>query len=234
MSKILIIDDERDLVALLAKKLRSNGHEVFTAYDGKAGVALARAEQPDLILLDIMMPEMDGFDVCRAIRDEVICPILFLSARQAETDKIQGLTLGGDDYITKPFGIRELMARIEANLRRERRAQIAADEGTRPRLYFDDISIDLRSRSVQVKEVPVALTKHEYDVIELLALHPGQIFSREQIYERIWGYDAEGSADVVAEHLRKARAKLKAAGAADPVATVWGIGYRWTAKEGAR
>lgn len=123
MSKILIIDDERDLVVLLAKKLRTNGHEVFTAYDGHAGAELAQRELPDLILLDIMMPEMDGFDVCRAIRDEVLCPILFLSARQAESDKIQGLTLGGDDYITKPFGMRELMAKIEANLRRERRAQ---------------------------------------------------------------------------------------------------------------
>lgn len=234
MSNILIIDDERDLVELLAKKLRSNGHEVFTAYDGRAGAALAKREQPDLILLDIMMPEMDGFDVCRAIRDDVVCPILFLSARQAETDKIQGLTLGGDDYITKPFGIRELMARIDANLRRERRAQSATHEKTRPRLYFGSLAIDLRARMVQVNEETVALTRHEYDVVEFLALHPGQIFSKEQIYERVWGYDAEGSADVVAEHLRKARAKLRKAGVDDPVATVWGIGYRWAPKEGAQ
>ena len=148
MSKILIIDDERDLVALLAKKLRTNGHEVFTAYDGRAGAELAQRELPDLILLDIMMPEMDGFDVCRAIRDEVLCPILFLSARQAESDKIQGLTLGGDDYITKPFGMRELMAKIEANLRRERRAQGAGGTQKRPRLYFGEIAIDLRARCV--------------------------------------------------------------------------------------
>lgn len=159
MSKILIIDDERDLVALLAKKLRTNGHEVFTAYDGRAGAELARRELPDLILLDIMMPEMDGFDVCRAIRDEVICPILFLSARQAESDKIQGLTLGGDDYITKPFGMRELMAKIEANLRRERRAQGAGATQKRPRLYFGEIALDLRARCVQVGDVQLALTK---------------------------------------------------------------------------
>lgn len=234
MSKILIVDDERDLVDLLAKKLRTNGHEVFTAHDGRSGAALAREVQPDLILLDIMMPEMDGFDVCRTIRDEVVCPILFLSARQAETDKIQGLMLGGDDYITKPFGMRELMARIAANLRRERRAQQVAGEGARPRLYFGALAIDLRARSVQVGERTVALTKHEYAVIEFLALHPGQIFSREQIYEHVWGYDAEGSADVVAEHLRKARTKLKNAGISDPVATVWGIGYRWQGGEDAR
>ncbi|MEE0435209.1 MAG: response regulator transcription factor [Peptococcaceae bacterium] len=232
MSKILIVDDEQALVDLLAKKLVSQGHEVFTAADGRSGVALARAEQPDLILLDIMMPEMDGFEVCQAIRDEVVCPILFLSARQAETDKIRGLSLGGDDYITKPFGIRELMARIEANLRRERRAQSASSEHKRPRLYFGALALDLRAHSVQVQEVPVALTKHEYAVVEFLALHPGQIFSKDQIYEAVWGYDAEGSADVVAEHLRKARTKLKAQGIEDPIATVWGIGYRWVAKEG--
>ncbi len=232
MSKILIVDDEQALVDLLAKKLVSQGHEVFTATDGRSGVALARAEQPDLILLDIMMPEMDGFEVCQAIRDEVVCPILFLSARQAETDKIRGLSLGGDDYITKPFGIRELMARIEANLRRERRAQSASSEHKRPRLYFGALALDLRAHSVQVQEVPVALTKHEYAVVEFLALHPGQIFSKDQIYEAVWGYDAEGSADVVAEHLRKARTKLKAQGIEDPIATVWGIGYRWVAKEG--
>lgn len=232
MSTILIIDDERDLVALLAKKLRTNDHEVYTAYDGATGVQLAQAEQPDLILLDIMMPELDGFSVCARIRDEVVCPILFLSARQAETDKIHALSVGGDDYITKPFGIRELEARIEANLRRERRAQSASAEKRRPRLYFGDLSIDLLAHTVQVSGEAVALTKHEYAVVEFLALHPGQIFSREQIYEHVWGYDAEGSADVVAEHLRKARAKLKSAGAEDPIATVWGIGYRWAVTEG--
>ena len=138
------------------EKLCTNGHEVFTANNGRQGVVLAREHQPDLILLDIMMPEMDGFEVCQAIRDEVICPILFLSARQAETDKIRGLSLGGDDYITKPFGIRELMAKIEANLRRERRAQDANAEQKRPRLYFGELSIDLRARCVRVGDETVA------------------------------------------------------------------------------
>ena len=121
MSKILIIDDEVDLVSLLEKKLKKNGHEVLAAYDGQRGIELA-AEMPDLIILDIMMPKADGFEVCRAIREKVFCPILFLSARQSEMDIIKGFTLGGDDYITKPFGVRELMARIEANLRREKRS----------------------------------------------------------------------------------------------------------------
>ena len=231
MGTILIIDDEHDLLAILEKKLRTNGHEVFVADNGRQGVQLARQHQPDLILLDIMMPEMNGFEVCQAIRDEVICPILFLSARQAETDKIRGLSLGGDDYITKPFGIRELMAKIEANLRRERRAQDVNAAQKRPRLYFGALNIDLWQHSVRVGEQEVALTKHEYGVVEFLALHPRQIFSREQIYEAVWGYDAEGSADVVMEHVRKARAKIKALSGADPIATVWGIGYRWAAEE---
>ncbi|MDO4280524.1 MAG: response regulator transcription factor [Peptococcaceae bacterium] len=232
MAKILIVDDELALVDLLAQKLTSAGHEVFTASDGKAGVAEARAAQPDLIILDIMMPELDGYGVCEAIRDEVACPILFLSARQAEADKLRGFSLGGDDYIEKPFGMRELMARIEANLRRERRTQGAERASRRPRLYYGAICIDLRARTVQVGSEAVALTKHEYEIVAHLAMHPGQIFSKGQLYEQIWGYDAEGSADVVVEHLRKARAKLKAAGAADCIATVWGIGYRW-AGEGA-
>lgn len=116
MGKILIIDDEIELVALLQDELEERGHQVLTAYDGVNGVALAK-QQPDLILLDIMMPEMDGFEVCRKIRNEVLCPILFLSAKQSESDKIRALTLGGDDYISKPFGLRELLAKIEANLR---------------------------------------------------------------------------------------------------------------------
>ena len=120
MSKILIIDDEKELVSLLENRLKARGHDVLTAHDGQSGIGLSK-KQPDLIILDIMMPGIDGFEVCRAIRSDVLCPILFLSARQSETDKVKGLTLGGDDYITKPFGLRELMARIEANLRREER-----------------------------------------------------------------------------------------------------------------
>lgn len=122
MSKILIIDDEKAMVSLLKSRLELKGHEVLCAYNGRAGIELAK-EQPDLIVLDIMMPEIDGFEVCREIRNDVVCPILFLSARQSETDKVKGFTMGGDDYITKPFGLKELLARIDANLRREKRSQ---------------------------------------------------------------------------------------------------------------
>ena len=226
MSKILIIDDETDLVMLLEDELKAKGHEVLTAYDGQKGIELSR-KQPDLIILDIMMPGMDGFEVCRAIRDDVLCPVIFLSARQSETDKIRGLTLGGDDYITKPFGLQELMAKIEADLRRERRSQYMNAENKRSKLYFEKLCLDMRERTVRVDGKDIDLTKREYDIVELLALHAGQVFSREQIYEKVWGYDSEGNSSTVVERIKKIRAKFSAAADKEYISTVWGIGYKW-------
>ena len=229
MSKILIIDDERDLVTLLERKLIGNGHEVLTAEDGKTGVELAK-RQPDLIILDIMMPGMDGFQVCREIRDQVFCPILFLSARQSEADKIKGLSLGGDDYVTKPFGIRELMARIEANLRRERRSQYVNAQNKRTRLYYGALQVDIQRRVVELEKREISFTKREYEIVELLAMHPGRVFSREQIYEAVWCFDAQGDSNVVAEHMRKIRSKFSEVSQVSYISTVWGIGYRWDAQ----
>ena len=226
MSKILIIDDETDLVMLLKDELEAKGHEVLTAYDGQTGIDLSQ-KQPDLIILDIMMPGIDGFEVCRAIRDDVLCPVIFLSARQSETDKIRGLTLGGDDYITKPFGLHELMAKIEANLRRERRSQYLNAENKRSKLYFEKLCLDMRERTVRVDGKDIDLTKREYDIVELLALHAGQVFSREQIYEKIWGFDSEGNSSTVVERIKKIRAKFSAAADKEYISTVWGIGYKW-------
>ncbi len=226
MSKILIIDDETDLVMLLKDELEAKGHEVLTAYDGQTGIDLSQ-KQPDLIILDIMMPGIDGFEVCRAIRDDVLCPVIFLSARQSETDKIRGLTLGGDDYITKPFGLHELMAKIEANLRRERRSQYLNAENKRSKLYFEKLCLDMRERTVRVDGKDIELTKREYDIVELLALHAGQVFSREQIYEKIWGFDSEGNSSTVVERIKKIRAKFSAAADKEYISTVWGIGYKW-------
>ena len=172
MSRILIIDDETDLVMLLEDELRAKGHDVLTAYDGQTGIELSK-KQPDLIILDIMMPGTDGFEVCRAIRDEVLCPIIFLSARQSETDKVRGLTLGGDDYVTKPFGLRELMARIDANLRREKRSQYINAEHKRSKLYFGTLCLYLKERAVKIEGSRIDLTRREYDIVELLALHAG-------------------------------------------------------------
>ncbi|UDN62498.1 response regulator transcription factor [Clostridioides sp. ES-W-0016-02] len=227
MSKILIVDDERELVALLEKKLKSKGHEVLIAYNGNDGIELAK-KQPDLIILDIMMPGADGFEVCSTIRDDVVCPIIFLSAKQSEADKIKGLTLGGDDYIVKPFGLRELMARIEANLRREKRSQYINMENKRPKMYFGKLCLDIQERAVKIDGKDVHLTKREYDIVELLALHAGQVFSREQIYEKVWGYDSEGEDSTVVERVKKIRAKFSVVTPKiEYISTVWGIGYKW-------
>lgn len=211
---------------LLKDELEAKGHEVLTAYDGQTGIDLSQ-KQPDLIILDIMMPGIDGFEVCRAIRDDVLCPVIFLSARQSETDKIRGLTLGGDDYITKPFGLHELLAKIEANLRRERRSQYLNAENKRSKLYFEKLCLDMRERTVRVDGKDIELTKREYDIVELLALHAGQVFSREQIYEKIWGFDSEGNSSTVVERIKKIRAKFSAAADKEYISTVWGIGYKW-------
>ncbi|MGF7429458.1 response regulator transcription factor [Thermoanaerobacterium thermosaccharolyticum] len=227
MSKILIIDDEKEIVDLLKDSLERKGNTVLTAYNGKEGIEKAK-EMPDLIVLDIMMPDIDGYEVCRKIRDTVICPIVFLSAKQSEMDRIKGFALGGDDYVVKPFSLKELLARIDAHLRREKRAILLNEEGKRALLNFKNITIDLKSREVTVNGNPIGLTKKEFDVLELLSLHPGQVFSKEQIYEKVWGFDAEGDTTTVTEHIKNIRAKIENL---DPdteyIKTVWGIGYKW-------
>lgn len=228
MSRILIIDDEEDLVHLLKDSLEGKGHQVFTAYDGETGVKKARVQQPDLIILDIMMPGMDGYEVCRKIRDEVLCPILFLSAKQSEADKLRGLALGGDDFLIKPFSLKELMARIEAHLRREQRAIFLNQSHQRVWIHVGKLSVDLKSRQAKIDGNDLPLTRREFDILEFLLMHPGQVFSREQIYEKVWGCDAEGDSSTVTEHMKNLRAKIAAF---DPdteyISTVWGIGYRF-------
>jgi DNA-binding response OmpR family regulator len=227
LSKILIIDDEKDLIMLLEDELKIKGHEVLTTYDGQTGIELSK-KQPDLIILDIMMPGMDGFEVCRAIRDDVLCPIIFLSSKQSETDKIKGLTLGGDDYVTKPFGLRELMARIESNLRRERQSQYINEKNKRSKLYFRELCLDMSERTIKIDGKDIDLTKREYDIVELLALHAGQVFSREQIYEKVWGIDFEGNSVTVVERVKNIRAKFATVMTREEyISTVWGIGYKW-------
>ncbi|EIE5877925.1 response regulator transcription factor [Listeria monocytogenes] len=227
MSKILIIDDEKDLVMLLKDELQEKGHEILVAYDGQTGIKLAK-KQPELIILDIMMPGTDGYEVCRTIRDDVLCPIIFLSAKQSEAAKIKGLTLGGDDYISKPFRIKELVARIEANLRREKRSQYINEENKRSVLYFGDLSLNIKERAVKINGKNISLTKRQYDIVELLSLNAGQVFSREHIYEKVWGYDSQGDSATVVEHIKKIRAKFSAiTPSAEYISTVWGIGYKW-------
>lgn len=203
--------------------LLDEGYEVLTAYNAEQ--ALEQLDfVPDLIILDVMMPELDGFKLCPKLRERVNCPILFLSARQSETDRIRGLAVGGDDYLIKPFSIRELKARIHAHLRREKRHS----QRQETILRFGELRIDLTGYQVYVGDQEVSLTRREFEILEFLALHPGQVFSREQIYEKVWGYDAVGDYTTVTEHIKKIRFKLYAV---DPdteyIATVWGIGYKW-------
>lgn len=227
LSTILIIDDEKDLVKLLEKKIKENGHEVLVAFDGEEGIEKSKLN-PDLILLNIMMPKIDGFEVCQKIRDNVVCPIIFLSARQSETDKISGFNLGGDDYITKPFGLRELLAKIEANLRREKRSQYLNEENKRRKLYFGNLSLDIKDRVVEVYGKNIPLTKTEYEIVELLALNAGQVFTKEQIYEKVWGYDKDGDNTTVVEMIKKIRRKFSNVDDTEQyISTVWGIGYKW-------
>lgn len=222
--KILIIDDEEDIVAFIKDALDLDGYQVLAAYNGEQAMKYV-AMQPDLILLDIMMPGLNGYEVCQRIRDTIGCPIIFLSALQSEADKVKGLALGGDDYLTKPFGMKELRMRIQAHLRRENRAISLRN---RTFLRFGNIAIDLKGHEVYLNGKQIVFTKREFDIIELLVLNPGIVFTKDHIYEAIWGYDANGDSAGVAEHIKKIRAKLNEG---DPnieyISTVWGVGYKW-------
>lgn len=221
MYKILIVDDEQAIVSLLSDYLKLNRYEVLVAYDGNEAVKQA-LKGPDLILLDVNMPGCDGFSVCRQIREHVMCPIIFLTARIEDSDKIEGFSAGGDDYIVKPFSIEELGARIAAHIRREHR-----EPQTKNVRVFQGLLVDYTLKTVSVDGECIELAKKEYEIIELLSSHAGQLFDRERIYELVWGYDAEGNSSVVAEHIRRIRKKLSAAAGREYIDTVWGVGYRW-------
>lgn len=218
---ILIVDDEADIVSTLEDYFLYNDYHVMTASNGREAIEKA-GKQPDLILLDINMPDVDGLEVCARIRDFVSCPILFLTARVEDSDKVKGFGMGGDDYIVKPFSLEELGARVAAHLRRQRR------RGETSKVRFNDkLAIDYTGRRLYYDNEEISLAKKEFDIIELLSGYPGQIFSKERIYELVWGYDSEGDSSVVAEHIRRIRKKFVAVGAKSYVETVWGVGYKW-------
>ncbi len=218
MAHILVVDDDGDLCALLKTALERDGHQVSACRDGRR-VDEAACRWADCILLDVMMPGEDGFALCRRIRDLADCPILFLTARTGETDVLTGLGVGGDDYLTKPFRIAELRARVAAHLRRQQRAP-------RRLLRRGGLDFDLRQQAVLWQSQPLRLTKSEYAICEHLAMHPSQTFSKEQLYEAAFGFDGTADASAVTEHIKNIRAKLRAAGE-DPIKTVWGVGYKW-------
>jgi len=220
-NKILIVDDEPGVVALLKDYFEINNYLVLTARGGEEAIKQAGRE-PDIILLDINMPKMDGLEVCRRIREHISCPIIFLTARALDMDKITGFVSGGDDYVTKPFSIEELGARVAAHLRRENRRA-----GNTKVRFEDDLVIDYAAHTVSIQGEEIQLAKKEFEIIALLSENRGQVFDKERIYERLWGYYADGDSSVIAEHIKRIRSKLKSAGAGEHVETVWGVGYKW-------
>lgn len=221
MYKILVADDEKDVVSLLRDYFEINDYMVLTAYSGAEAIEKA-AEDPDIILLDVNMPDGDGLSVCRKIRDHVSCPIVFLTARIEDSDKISGFASGGDDYIIKPFSIDELGARVAAHIRRDHRIRAKANVR-----FFGNITIDYTAKTVFAEDTVIELAKKEFQIIELLSLNSGQVFDKERIYEKVWGYDAEGDSSVIAEHIRRIRGKLSKYGEEYHIETVWGMGYKW-------
>ena len=219
MARLLVIDDEKAILDLVKNSLEKDGH-IVTVCESAADVTINTLKNYDLILLDIMMPDVDGFMFCKKIRGIVDCPILFLTAKVMETDIIYGLELGADDYITKPFRIGELRARVTAHLRRERR------EHHNTLGFEQEIKFDLSSKELFMKGKKVDLTKSEYEICEYLARNRGQVFTREQIYEAVFGFDGNSDNSTIATHIKNIRSKLAGYGVT-PINTVWGVGYRW-------
>ncbi len=219
--KILIVDDEEMMTELLSDHLRDCGYETLAANSGSQALSFLK-RQPDLIILDINMPGMDGLELCRSIREHIPCPILFLTARVSEQDKINGLQYGGDDYITKPFSLNELSARVAAHLRRDERNRCRSSV-----LTSGELIVDLSRRTVSWHGEEILFSKKEFDLIEFLVTNAGQVFDREHIYETLWGYDADGDSNVIKEHVRKIRAKLRESTGREYIETVWGVGYKW-------
>lgn len=225
MYRILIADDEPDIVAMLRDYFEINGYEIITACNGSEAISQS-GKNPDIILLDVNMPDADGLTVCSTVREYVSCPIIFLTARIEDSDKIAGFAAGGDDYVIKPFSIDELGARVAAHIRRDRRSASGDCGASNSVRFFGSLAVDYSAKTVTAGGQPIEFPKKEFEIIELLSVNAGQVFDKERIYERIWGYDAEGDSSVVAEHIRRIRSKLAAVNESR-IETVWGMGYKW-------
>lgn len=219
--KILMVDDDRELLKMLNQYFTLKNYTVIIAENGIEAMEKISAN-PDIILLDVNMPGMDGIEVCRRIRDMVSCPIIFLTAKVEEQDRVMGLLSGGDDYVTKPFSLKELDARIIAHLKREERIHRKTEQR-----FYGDLIIDYARKLVQIKGEELEFTKLEYQIIEFLSMNPEMVFDKERIYEKISGYDTEGDSRVVTELIRRIRNKIKRYTKHEYIETVWGMGYKW-------
>jgi two-component system response regulator VicR len=225
--KILIVDDEPPIVEMLAYNLKRANYSVLVARDGQEALDIARSDSPDLIILDLMLPKLDGLEVCRSLRRERDVPIIMLTARDGEVDRVVGLELGADDYVVKPFSVRELMSRVKAVLRRTTRR---TEDGAGEAVCAGDLRVDPARREARWGDAELALTALEFDLLHTLACHEGQVLTREQLLEMVWGYDYYGDLRAVDAAVKRLRRKLRAAAPkADLIVTIRGVGYKLTA-----
>lgn len=224
--KVLIVDDEKNIVDIIAFNLKKEGYEVATAMDGEEGLSRVLELDPDLILLDVMMPKMDGYEVCRKVREKKNTPIIMLTARAEEVDKVLGLELGADDYVTKPFGIRELMARVKANLRRKIVKEALPDTANENIQSYGQLAVDLDRYEVTKNGKSVDLTYREFELLKFLAQQKTQVFTREALLEKVWGYEYFGDVRTVDVTIRRLREKVEDdPGKPTYIITKRGVGY---------
>jgi len=231
-ARVLVVDDEKMVTEVVGRYLEREGFEVALAADGEEALRLAREQSPDLVILDLMLPKIDGLEVCRALRRDSQVPIIMLTAKGEELDRIVGLELGADDYVVKPFSPRELLARIKAVLRRG--ASGADSHQSGDALRFGELRINPKTRVVEARGERVALTAKEFDLLYFLASSPGQVFTRDQLMNHVWDFVYAGDASTVTVHIRRLREKIEA----DPerplfLKTVWGVGYKFETEHGA-
>lgn len=231
VSRVLVVDDEESLATAIAYNLRRDGHKVETAADGERALEVAQATQPDLVVLDLMLPGMDGFEVCRQIRRSSAVPVLMLSARDEEIDRVVGLEIGADDYMTKPFSMRELVARVKAMLRRRdflREEMRHADDADQTAIEYGGLSISRETRRVVLDGQMVQLKPKEFDLLEFLMRNRGRVYSATQLLEHVWGYAYTGDTRTVPVHIRGLRRKIESEPSSPArIETVRGVGYRF-------
>ena len=226
MARILVVDDEPNICEVVGLYLRRDGHTVISAADGEEALHLFRRNNPELVVLDLMLPKLNGFEVCRRIQSERRVPVIMLTAKGEEEERIIGLSVGADDYVVKPFSPRELVARVTAVLRRVEEA--TAQDNTQPVLNFDGLIVDPNKREARVNGGPVTLTAREFDLLHYLASSPGRVYTRDHLMETVWGYTFAAETSTVTVHMRRLREKIEP----DPaipryLQTVWGVGYKF-------
>lgn len=229
--KILVVDDEKNICELLRLYLEKEGYTVVTAYDGEQAVAVFEKENPDLIILDIMLPKMDGWQVCREIRRNSDAPIIMLTAKGETFDKVLGLELGADDYMVKPFETKEIIARVKAVLRRTVNKNPNAAKTDSKEIKYDNLDISLTNYSLKIKGKSIDIPPKELELIFFLASNPNRVFTRDQLLDEVWGFDYYGDSRTVDVHVKRLREKLEGVSEKWSLKTVWGVGYKFEISE---